>query len=330
MTLSRPSSRTLKPLGIGIGSGLAGAWLLVALGCGGHVGDETRLTALSSDERDDLCDEIRDRVPSADEAFTCDAGYTVRFGELGASMCGGPLAETCTARVGDVRACIDALVADPCSAAAAWPSACTAFEAAGCSASSIVGLNEQCPALAPSDVTPLEGLYELVSHTRNDASCEAEGTSVLGEDTQGLFVLVNAQVLGTPVAALQSCTDRDDCQRLVAAIREASSNPAIAAVEPGTRGPERSDLFTCTAESPASLLGGGYTVGSLREGECALSTTELVLARAADGSVRAEGRTFAWTTPAQQDECSYGGGRPPANAPCATLEVYAGRFISAL
>lgn len=317
------SVRTLNSLGIGV----AGAWVLVALGCGGHVRDETRLTDLSSSEREELCDEIQDHLPAADETFSCDDGYTVSFSDAG--ICGAPAAETCAASAGDVRACVDALVSDPCGAADAWPAACAPLEAAGCG--SIVGaVREECQALATSDITPVLGVYELVSHTRNDTSCEAEGASVLGNDTQGLFVVVDAQVFGVPVAALQSCEDAGDCERLVATIREASTHPTPSAVAPGMRIPERTDLFMCQAEAPGSLLGGGYSVGSAVEGQCSLTTTALVLSRAADGSLQAEGRSHAWTTPAEQDECSYGGGRPPEDVPCTTLEVYEGRFLSAL
>jgi hypothetical protein len=94
--------------------------------------------------------------------------------------------------------------------------------------------------------------------------------------------------------------------------------------------PELSEHFLCKAAEAGSLLGGGFSVGNRAEGDCALSKTPITLARSADGSLRAERRTLAWTTPSQNDSCGYDGSQAPPGATCSELEVYEGRFLMAL
>ncbi|HKO91447.1 MAG TPA: hypothetical protein VJU61_09865, partial [Polyangiaceae bacterium] len=145
MKLSRLTSSTPLPLGTRTSLGIAGALLGVALGCSERLPDETRLNELSPDERQELCEEMTETLPSADEAFTCSDGSTVRFGETDVACSAAPR-DTCAASAGDARACVEALAADPCAAFTSLPAACAPLQAAGCGASyAAPALTEQCP-----------------------------------------------------------------------------------------------------------------------------------------------------------------------------------------
>jgi hypothetical protein len=326
---SRLGAQTQVQLASGVS--LASALLAAVLGCSARVHDETPLSALSPDERQALCDEVADTLPSSDEAITCPDGATVTFSEPDAGACDVRVLDTCTASAGDLRACLKAMLDDPCTAFERPPAACVPLRAAGCESSfAAPALGGQCAAAASSDIRPFEGIYELARHTHNDGACSAEGPSVVGDDAQPLFVLVNDKLASSPVGVLRSCRDRADCQNVVAEIRTASQQPLLVSVETTTPVPDLSDLFLCKAQDQGSLLGGGFSVGPRPEGDCALTRTKTTLSRAADGTLRAERRTFAWTTPDENGSCSYEGNEPPSDAQCSGLEIYEGRFLTAL
>jgi hypothetical protein len=316
---------------LGSRASLASALLATVIGCSARVHDETRLSALSPDERQALCDEIADTLPRADEAIRCADGSTVTFNEPDAGACGPKPPDTCAASAGDVRACLEAVLGDACAAFEHPPAACVPLRAAGCGpAFAAPALGGHCAAPAGSDIEPFEGIYELVRHTHNDAACSAEGPSVVGDGSQPLLVLVKGELLGSPVGALRSCRDGADCQSVIAEIRTASQQPQLVSVETTTPVRDLSDFFLCKAQGMGQLLGGGFSVGPRQEGGCALTRTKTTLSRAADGALRAERRTFAWTAPDESGNCSYDGQDPPSDAACSELEIYEGRFLTAL
>jgi hypothetical protein len=297
-----------------------------------RVADERPLSSLSSQELGTVCDELRANWPRAGQTLACQDGSTVSLAEFSSESCSGVSASSCSASVGDVRACNDASLADPCAAFAQRPDACAPLAAAGCGTVEALSLpmGDTCRTLQPSDVAPLEGVYELVRHTENTDSCAAEGASRLDSDTEQLFVLVGVDFFGTPMAAIQSCADRAGCLALAERIRQQSQNPMLQALDPAGHEPERHQLIQCRGASSGVLRAGGFSVGNDLEGNCRLTEEAIDVTRSADGVVRLEGRTAAWTKPQAPDGCSYTPGDRPADAACARLEVQEGRLLSAL
>ncbi|MCB9677595.1 MAG: hypothetical protein H6737_20985 [Alphaproteobacteria bacterium] len=89
--------------------------LLFVAGCGG-IPDSTLLADLTDEDAVVLCDEFVERAPT--QEYTCDFGgvtTTIEVGFAGtAQECVDsfePAPEGCVATVGDMRACVDALVA---------------------------------------------------------------------------------------------------------------------------------------------------------------------------------------------------------------------------
>ncbi|MEY2933644.1 MAG: hypothetical protein RL033_4393 [Pseudomonadota bacterium] len=323
-----PPRRTLHPF---LGCSLLGC-LAATLACGDAVGDEAQLAALTPDERRDLCEEIAEALPSAGQQLSCADGNTVSFDSPEPSSCSTSLSAEqlggCTASAGDVRACVDALVADPCHAFDTPPPACLQLQAAGCAAFT-PSSSERCAPLEPQQLATFEGIYELAAHTRNDVSCAASGASILARDSERLFVVVASELFGMPLAALRSCSDMADCQREIAELRESSRQPAFAPIDPSEPGPELTSLFTCGGADASSLLGRGTSAGTLPDAQCALSSIAQTLQRTSDGTLRFERTTFAWTERAHGSGCVTGA-LPAANVPCSELEVIQGRFVSAL
>ena len=69
-----------------------------------------------------------------------------------------------------------------------------------------------CSTVGTSDVMPWEGVYQMLSDTKNTTSCAAEGPSILASQTQTFFFLrAEAGIVGTDLWLL-SCTDVADCQ----------------------------------------------------------------------------------------------------------------------
>lgn len=317
-----------------LGCSLVLGCLTLALGCSsGRVTDETRLAALTPDERRELCEEIAEAVPSSQQQFTCAAGYSVSFSPPDVSNCGSTQSDTelegCSASAGDARECVEALASDPCGAADSMPDACWRLYAYGCAAyAPPPAQTETCKPLSLRVTLDFEGIYEVVEHTRNDGSCAAEGASLLGGDNERWFVVVGSELFGMPLAALRGCTDLADCQREIAMLREASQQPTFTPVDPNDPGPELTSLLTCASELGTALRGRGASAGSLPAGQCALSSSDQVLLRGA-GTVRFERSTFAWTAPEGAEGCVTGA-RPAPSVPCSELEVIEGRFVSAL
>jgi len=65
-----------------------------------------------------------------------------------------------------------------------------------------------------SDVAAsFEGVYEIDTHTKNEAGCDSDGESILGENSQTHFVIFTSKIFGISFAQAQGCDNVDDCQK---------------------------------------------------------------------------------------------------------------------
>jgi hypothetical protein len=312
--------------------GMAAALLGLALGCAEErIDDERQLDRLSSRELGELCGELLESWPSAERRFECVDGSSVSFAgppELG---CGQADLSECPVTAGTVRACARAIVDDPCGASFELPLACADLQQTGCVASVAPELATHCSTPMAVEIEAFEGIYELVSHTDNAVGCEAEGMSLLEDDAERFLVVVATEVFGAPLGALQSCADLSACRATGARIREQASAVGLPLVDDGTAPPELAHALVCKAETAAALSSQEVTVGPRGDGAtCSLWLTDTSVARAADGSLHLESRTFAWEKPVDADGCSYRAGEKQASVPCAALSVREARFVSAL
>src|SRR5690606_27520190 len=109
---------------------------------------------------------------------------------------------------------------------------------------------EGCSApIAPSDVAPIEGIYELVSHTENLETCDAEGVSRLEEDGERFLVVVAGAVLSTDVAVVHSCSDLEACRAEADWIRNASAMPFSVEVTLDDTPPEQREILSCVEDA---------------------------------------------------------------------------------
>lgn len=96
------------------------------IACGGGPSDSTKIVDLSTDEAQDVCEET-----SFNRSVTCQ-GQTISIKSTDCTMLGTPAA-TCTATVGDARACSSAMEsasdADLC--AGNIPAACEKLSGCG-------------------------------------------------------------------------------------------------------------------------------------------------------------------------------------------------------
>lgn len=296
-----------------------------AFACGeAGVEDEKVLSSLSASELGELCDEAREGWPSTDDSIECDDGSTVTFVRPPNASCGDVDFSTCPATVGDLRACTRAFMDDPCAASRQLPAACQRIEQAGCGAASASGdVDSMCPSVPAAELEALAGVYELMSHSKSEGSCAAEGGSVLMLDAERLFVVVESDFLGRPAGVLQSCSELAECRAKVAFLRGDAADPS--------RGvPELQQLLLCASETPGAVIAHEILVGSAFEGTCNVSVTETTATRSPDGTLRLESRTFTWQMPPVDEACSYVAGERPSDAACTALEVREARLMSSL
>ncbi len=64
-------------------------------------------------------------------------------------------------------------------------------------------------ACTESEDSSVEGMYEIASHTRNDSSCDGDGSAVEGEP--GYLELVEGEVFGVPVLMWHDCDSEESC-----------------------------------------------------------------------------------------------------------------------
>jgi hypothetical protein len=292
------------------------------------VPDDARLNTLSSRELADLCSELRSNWPGSGETLRCEDGATVTLAAGSGEECSGLQPIACSVTAAEVRACNDALLADPCGAFTRPPEQCAAL--AGCDAAALRPAIGDCPPLRRDDVAPLEGVYQRSQHTHNADSCAAEGESLSSSDREPLFVVVGVERAGAALGAIRSCADLAQCRALATTIRAQSAEPEFRVTIAATPRPELEELVYCGGTSAGSWRAGGASVGSELDGMCRLTEDTITITRSAAGVLRLEGKTAAWSEPATSDGCSYVAGHKPADLPCSELEVQEGRFLAPL
>jgi len=295
------------------------------------VPDSASLGELSPAQMKSLCDESRAVLASQPSANCIPLDVTGSYGVQvdPASPC---YLESiaCDVTAGEVRACDRAQRADVCSGGNEAIGACAPFIQRGCAAAgSAFAWTDACPDLAAA-VAPFEGIYELSRHTVNEASCDAEGASVLETDAQRLLVVVTITLDGAPIGHMDGCDDLEHCRGVADSLRRYSqrTDPASASSD------IESKLLLCHPTLEGALESQhASAAGTPEEGRCGLEQTQEVITHAQDGTLRLEARTRAWQLPPVDGVCptlSRPDGPVPPEVGCSRLQVYEARLVSAL
>jgi hypothetical protein len=203
---------------------------------------------------------------------------------------------------------------------------------AGCSSGSGTSTPQGAPVLAcalltDADVTPWEGIYQLVSDTNNPMSCSAEGPSVLASQSETLFFLRSRSGPGGADLWLLSCTGVADCQAKRSQFDQSQANMTL--------GPAASIVLGFACRGPnGSLADTAVSTGVWQsDGTCqSPSVAQETLAHDTNGNARVEVRTRLGDTYKQVNgfcdtNAAYAAS---ANKPCTEYEVFAGKFLQAM
>lgn len=305
---------------------------LVAAACGSdEVSDEVTFAALSSSERQAVCDELQAATRGRSEPVDCGDGVTVSVVPVGEITCTDADLTGCEVTVGQWRECLNAVLDDGCAAFRELPPACAALQAPACFRGYQPAIEGCSAPIAPSDVAPLEGIYELVSHTENLESCDAEGPSRLEQDGEQLLVVVAGAVFSTDVAVVHSCSDVEACRAEADWIRNASAMPFSVEVTLDDTPPEQREILSCVEDAERALLGASFSGGPSGEGDCVQSNTTGRLTFSAGETLRIERRDMTWRKPEEDGGCSVvADAELPTDAQCSRLELLEARFVEAL
>ncbi len=285
---------------------LAGlAWpVTLAVACSEDApGDAQRLSSLSTGQLQALCAELDEGWPAQVELQTCDNGWTLYLDQSGLDAC-GTRTTSCSASAGEWRACMQALFAGACQVPEAEPEACIALRSAeGCSGLALP-FAFQCTPPQQEQVAAYDGVYEIISHSRSDSGCDAEGPALQPEGYWALEPITFpgqffSPLRNTPMVALQSCDGIEECQALMADILS-RSEPYLWLPRGGSE-PNAPDGFRCAPDDSGALL--DTVVVEALGTECARTTVELSLRLEPDGVARLEQRTFELRTPALGEPC---------------------------
>ncbi len=261
----------------------------------------------------------------------CDNGRTLFLDQVGLLACGSQTT-TCSATAGEWRACMRALFEEPCLAAEHEPATCVALRSAtGCSELALPLLSS-CTPPAADYVTSFDGVYELVSHTGNDAGCDAADGAP--RSSPGYIALAATHFPGnplgplrdTPMLMLQYCVSIAAChQRMAELLRVEEPYYAL-----GYYGPAPVDLpdsFVCGPDESGALIYSSVGV-SFGEG-CSITSQQTALRLDPDGFVRIEDQRFELPGPAPGEPCALPL-EPDANRRCISSDVLRARRVSTL
>jgi hypothetical protein len=184
-----------------------------------------------------------------------------------------------------------------------------------------------CTPLAEADVKPWEGIYQLVSDTKNPTSCGAEGPSVLASQSETLFFLRSESGLAGVELWLLSCTDVANCQAKRAQFDQSQASM--------TFGPPASLLYFFQCRGPnGSLEDTIVSTGfSQPDGTCqSPSVAKETLAHDASGNARIDVRTqFGDTYKQVNGYCNTTAAySASANKPCTEYDVLVGKYLQPL
>jgi hypothetical protein len=311
-----------------VGLGLAAA---LASGCeedeADPVQDNAPLGELSPAQMESLCGELRDaRERQPPPSCAPAQGDSYALIQANPAQCEGLESVACEVTAGELRACEQARLADPCGDGDAATAACAPLIQRGCAARGWDPTwTNACPDLAAA-VAPFEGIYELSGHSVNETSCDAEGASALEAPTQQLFVVVTLMLYGAPIGRIESCDDVEHCLQVGDSLRRYSQRTDPEQVASGRESLSRAVLCHPTIEGAleSEVVSAEH---ALKEELCKFEQTQEVITRAQDGTLRLEARSLAWQTPLGDGSCSLD--EPPPNLICQ-LEIYEARRVSAL
>lgn len=313
----------------------AASLLAAALGCAPVVEDGALMSELSRDEFMSLCDELRDATPGPDTAVTCANGWSATVQTPSIEACTHLWYDSCPATAGDMRACADAVRRDPCAAVDSTPAACEPFYRSVClpwiTASPV---QAECPAPELRQLALLEGVYELVSHTRRATSCEPGGDSVLELDRQAFVVVVASQeTRGRASGTVWSCASLESCREAGRRLRDAAAGPPslaapeLAAPELAAEGEPELQLVLGCSEAAGAFA--ERTLSSSAElDECRLVDTKTVASLATDGTLHLDTETWDLRREWGPNGCYFGvDARASTLGECTSLEQREGRFV---
>lgn len=172
-------------------------------------------------------------------------------------------------------------------------------------------------------VTAFEGVYELDDRTLNDASCDADGPTILDTTAERMFVLVGDEVFGQRTLMMVSCADEAACRGKVEAVRNRmsfSSQYGVTLSHEPTKG---------------EFAGSTSSTGFQSDGKCTGRTWVDHLLTRTEERVRLESRAKALPDK-PPDEEGFCVTKPSEDsveaesAPCTSLEVFTGQRIAEL
>ena len=162
--------------------------------------------------------------------------------------------------------------------------------------------------------TELEGVYNIDTWTRNDASCDAEGGSILEDQTDHSIFVQQQEFLGQEFLAGVLCTDVADCQDKAA----------------------EDTLFLGAFNFDKGSDSDGWTGGIVFAGgggaDCSGGVTDIVMTSSGD-SIRIESRTRQSVPfpPGPDGFCDSEDAKDAAEGqPCTELEVVTATFADDL
>ncbi|HTV17204.1 MAG TPA: hypothetical protein VMG12_00995, partial [Polyangiaceae bacterium] len=268
-----------------------------------------------------------------DAPVSCADGGTATLVTPSNGMCDVPYLDDCAATAGDMRRCAEATRRDPCAAAQLTPPECAPLYASACdpllTASPVL---KECPRLDAQQLAVLDGVYEIVSHTRSESACEAGDDSVRELDTQPFVVVVSTEGFsGQPIALLESCSELETCREAAARFREIPALPSQGDVRLGYAPAfELGLVFDCPDVDPATYVARERSMPSSSD-DCRRFDTKTVLSRGADGALRLDSETRESSRDTDPGACApvqeY---RRTTAAECTSADSREARFVEAL
>ena len=184
-----------------------------------------------------------------------------------------------------------------------------------------------CDTVSQSDVMPWEGIYQMLSDTKNTTSCSSEGPSILASQTQTFFFLRSTtNILGESLWLL-SCTDVADCQSKRTQFDESQASMGI--------GPPATLLLFVQCKGPNGSLEDtvASTGFSRSDGTCQSPSLSMdTLSHDASGNTRVEvriqhGDTYEQVNGFCTTDAAYAAS---SGKPCTEYDVVVGKFVRGL
>ncbi|HMJ13038.1 MAG TPA: hypothetical protein VK524_16565 [Polyangiaceae bacterium] len=169
----------------------------------------------------------------------------------------------------------------------------------------------RCVSPEASELSALEGIYELTHYTLNELSCDVEGPSVLGDFPESFLVVRRSQA--APALVVAGCVDVDACHDEAAG--EALFSP---------------DTFACSI-GDGSLYGEHVDAGSAAGSECSgAAAAEGFVATESDGSIAVHVKMKAGSYPTPARGCSLRAAEQASKVMSCRTSVLRGSRVASL